>query len=280
MSKIHCYYRISDHSYHKPKLPGTDKELCFLRFLLGFPDSEITIIADRINQSQSMLETRGRGEIIQTDLGNAGSLRYALNLAIDQCDDDTIAYFAEDDYLYKNGAIDVLREGLSLADYVTLYDHPDKYTSQYDFGETSKVRKTKSTHWRYTLSTCMTFGVRASTLRHDMYYWNEQTEDEHPNDHQVFCDLNAAHRSLAVCIPGWSCHTDLTFSGVANVLLMEPWAIDQAIDWLVYTTSLVKDEMFQNMREGVLKAYYADSWQKLQMFDALNKVAANTNTQD
>lgn len=276
MSKVHCYYRISDKSYNKPKLPGASKEACFNSFSNAFPMCDVTIIADRVDQPHCFLEKRGK--IIQTDLGNAGSLRYALNLAIDECDEDTIAYFAEDDYLYRSGAIDVLREGATISDYITLYDHPDKYTSQYGYGETSKVRKTKNTHWRYTLSTCMTFGVKVSTLKHDMYFWNEQTEGEHPNDHQVFCDLNAAHRKLAVAIPGWACHTDLTFSGVANVVLMEPWAVDQMISHLEYTTSLVPDDYFQNLRRSVLLSPSADRWQRLQMLDALGQMV-NTNAQ-
>ena len=45
--------------------------------------------------------------------------------------DQTIVYFLEDDYLHRAGWADILLEAFTLdqADYVTLFDHQDKYTA-------------------------------------------------------------------------------------------------------------------------------------------------------
>lgn len=223
-------------------------------------------LSDRILGEMSWVK------IHETDLGNAGSLRYALDLAVKE-ESGKFVYFAEDDYLYRPGAFKILMEGAAIADYVTLYDHPDKYTNQYNYGEISKVRKTASTHWRYTLSTCMTFGVWADTLKWDMRFWHEQTESDCPNDHQVFADLNGGGRRLAVSIPGWACHTDLTYSGVVNHLFMEPWAIDQMVQKLDEDAKKIQDFGFHQLREAVMTANH-QPWQRLQMLDALVKMKA------
>jgi hypothetical protein len=173
---------------------------------------------------------------VETQLGNAGSLRYAMEMAVKE-EDETILYFAEDDYVYKTDSRrpigkNYLREGLGIADYVTLYDHPDKYTKMYDGGEVSKVVKTAMTHWRYTQSTCMTFGTTVKTLREDMEVWLKYTDGSHPHDHEIFTELKERGRQLAVCIPGIACHTDLTVSGSMNKILIDNWAIETAISGL------------------------------------------------
>lgn len=238
------YYRISDKGYDKPKLIGATKEVCLSNFIKAFhpvifesKDNDtpypIKIIADRCNPETEVMLKNTKLPVISTDLGNAGSLRYALADAVEKYDDDELVYFCEDDYLHRQTAPQLLQEGIQRADYVTLYDHPDKYMPQYNCGEFSKVIKTKSTHWRYTISTCMTFGTTVKTLREDMDVWLKYTDGPHPHDHYIFTELNKEKkRRLSVCIPGVACHTDLEYSIRMKQVLIDSWAIDLMVDHL------------------------------------------------
>ena len=131
------------------------------------------VIADRCGKETNKMITKTGLPMKVTDLGNAGSLHYALDLASEVCRDGELAYFVEDDYLHLGNASQLLREGMLISDYITLYDHPDKYTSIYEMGETSKVVRTNSTHWRYTISTCMTFAVKSDVLKEDYRYFQK-----------------------------------------------------------------------------------------------------------
>lgn len=232
------YYRISDQSYPKPKLPGSDKEVCLLNFVgafrtVIFGDSSagqpLRVVCDRCNpDTVDMVRACGL-PLSVTDRGNAGSFREALAMAITQPDDE-VAYFCEDDYLHHPAAPKALAEGCGRADYVTLYDHPDKYTRYYNGGEYSKVIRTDSSHWRFTVSTCMTFAAKAKTLREDWEVFLKYTDGPHPHDHAIFTELQKKGRRLAVSIPGLACHTDLTFAGHVNKVMMEPWAVDLMVE--------------------------------------------------
>jgi glycosyltransferase involved in cell wall biosynthesis len=254
------YYRISDKSYEKHKLIGTTKETCFTNFCKVFSDflQSTTIIADNCTDSTiDMLKSSGL-LIIETKDGNAGSFRTALNLAVENAEDELL-YFCEDDYFHNSKSSVLLQEGIKRADYVTLYDHPDKYTRFYDGGEFSKVIKTNSSHWRYTTSTCMTFGTKVKTLKQDMKVWNEFTSEDHPYDHFIFKKLTEEKkRRLAVCIPGAACHLDLTFSETVHHMLIEPWAIEMMIEQMEKNIEVdlkpsIFTSSFREMKDALLK---------------------------
>lgn len=276
------YYRISDQSYDKPKLIGATKEVCLANFCKAYAEvvfstledglpPPVKIIADRCNRTTlKMLKSTGL-PIIMMEKGNAGSLRATLELAIEENTDDELVYFCEDDYLHTDKSPSLLKQGIKRADYVTLYDHPDKYTSFYNGGEVSKVIKTESSHWRYTTSTCMTFGTKIKTLKEDMEVWKEFTSESHPHDHFIFKKLTEIkRRRLAVCIPGAACHTDLTFSGKVHHLLMEPWAIEMMIQQRekeIEATLENKPSSFREMKDALLKNRIG--WERLIALDAL-----------
>ena len=270
---ITCVYRISDKSYDKTKLFGGTKETCLNNFLKAFSGCKI-VIADNCTNATVQLLKNKELQVIETSLGNAGSARKAFLDATTFLGPDEIVYFAEDDYLYDSRIGDylydsrvrcsaLLEEGLTKASYATLYDHPDKYQQEYNFGEITKVVHTKSSHWRYTISTTMTFATKISTLSEDIDIWKKHTEGQHPNDHLAFCELAKKNRSLVTCIPGVACHIDLTYSAMKKQVLIEDWAI-----------KMMEQSLFEEMSDETKNKYQkiADlepSLQKLAMMSQL-----------
>jgi hypothetical protein len=273
---MHIFYRISDKSYDKPKLIGANKEVCFLNFCNVFaevifgstevpPDSgwacPMRIIADRCERKTNKMLAETGIPVTFTDKGNAGSLRFALEAAIEECPEQELIYFVEDDYLHLSKAPGLLEEGIRRGDYVTLYDHPDKYTRHYNMGEYSKVIKTASSHWRYTASTCMTFATTVGTLKDDLDVWKKYTDESHPHDHHIFTELGKKGRKLAVSIPGAACHTDLWYSGQMKQVLIDQWAIEMMIEQLEGGLS----------PDGLSMLKEKKGWERLVMLDALRQ---------
>lgn len=269
---LNLYYRISDKGYPKVKLPGATKKACLANCLQAFPDSHLYVVADRCEErTLTMLGGFFRIRTLeQSHRGNAGSLIYTIEKVIKDRLDDDLVYFVEDDYLHQPDAKKVLLEGFEQGDYVTLYDHPDKYTKCYDGGETSKVTKTQSSHWRFTVSTCMTFATRVKTLKEDYNVWKRYTVGDHPCDHQIFSELTSQGRKLAVCIPGKACHTDLAFSGAVNHLLIDSWAIEQMVQTLSLEVEGGQPTWVEELK-SVLLTSDVQGWERLKRLDAITQ---------
>lgn len=222
---MRVFLRLSNNSFAKPRI--ADKATCFENFLATFrhPGTEITIIADNVSDP----ELRGRladltatefVEVEHTSLGNAGSFLHAVTRACRECQDEEAVYLCEDDYLHLPDATKYLVEGLTLADYVTLYDCPDKYVNHCDGGpnpliehggEVTVIRRTESTHWKYTNSTTATFAALAKTLRKDRPVWTYFCANGIcPLDFLAFRHLagHSPQRNVAVCLPGRSTHCE------------------------------------------------------------------------
>lgn len=123
-------------------------------------------------------------------------------------DPETIIYIVENDYLHRPKWCEILLEGFETdADYITLYDHPDKYTDYPDLQ--SKIFVTKSCHWRTVPSTTNTFAVKYKTLMEDMdlhKYYAEFGVQGLAHDHTKFLDLGKRRRTIISSIPGYSTH--------------------------------------------------------------------------
>ena len=228
---MRVFYRVSDAAHTPPRPPGTTKVACLENCLSVFAGEEFRVIADRCGKDllEYLHHLRQQDRIAaltETDHGNSGSFREAVRQALQGDDEQALVYFVEGDYAHRAGAPALLREGIRHAEYVTLYDHPDKYRGEYGHGEVSKVIRTPSSHWRYTISTCMTFGTTVGTLRLDNDIWDRFTRGPAPEDHKAFCELRGRYQRLAVCIPGVACHMDLTYSNQAGEYLIEPWATE------------------------------------------------------
>lgn len=217
------YYRISNNSYKKVRLDHATKEYCLTNFLSFFrvPENSITLVADNVTD-EALLEFIKKApvdDIEYTSLNNAQSFKYVLNKAVN-LDPEELVYFPEDDYLYLPKAYDCLQEALQISDYVSLYDHPDKYRNYAEGGdnpfieyggEVTRVVKTDSSHWKLTNSTTMSFASRVRTLQEDIEIWHRYLQGAHPNDFQAFLDLRDKGRCLLTPLPGLSTHTEVNY---------------------------------------------------------------------
>jgi hypothetical protein len=211
-------YRISDSGYNKVKPDYINNENCLKNFCEVFSKQkhnfDIKIIADNISEATDYMIQKyiPIDDITYVSIGHgAGTFNLALDIALKEKDNEII-YFLENDYLHKPGADKILEEGFSLGyDYVSLYDHPDKYINGAnpfveDGGEVTRLMLTNSCHWKLTNSTTMTFAARVSTLKQDEAILREFTSGTHPNDFYMFLALREKQHGLITPVPGYSTH--------------------------------------------------------------------------
>jgi len=214
-------YRISDGGYKKQKPDYITKIDCFENALKHFQD--FYIIQDGEIKDENVLfnmirlaekyNVKSERKIVNVGNG-AGTFNLALDYAL-TLDDNEIVYFLEDDYIHRFGAKEVLLDAFNLpVDYVTLYDHPDKYKNPQDGGnphceglsEVSRVYCGKYSHYKTTNSTTMTFAAKVGTLREDEEILRKWTNATHPYDFEMFTELSQKGRKLVSSIPAFSTH--------------------------------------------------------------------------
>ncbi len=208
-------YRISDTGYNKVKPKYINNRNCLWNAVNVFKDAEWVIIADNTSEETNKMITQycPTVEIDQVSVGHgAGTFNLALDKAL-TFGDDEIVYFCENDYLHKPNSQKIIEEGLNEigADFVSLYDHPDKYIDGANpyvqgGGEMTRVMLSTSSHWKVTNSTTMTFASKVKTLRKVENVLREYTQGSYPRDFDMFISLyNSAHY-LVTPIPGYSTH--------------------------------------------------------------------------
>jgi len=213
-------YRISDAGYNKVKPLYINNGNCLKNAVRVFGKENFHIIADNVSEETKRIILDCDIQDTQIDyvsVGHgAGTFNLALDLALEQNDNEVI-YFLENDYLHTKNAKTIIIEGINLgADYVSGYDHPDKYIPasrggnpqiEDDGGETTKVYLTKSSHWKITNSTTMTFAAKVSTLKRDETILRKYTNMGHyPQDYKMFLELRENNAILVTSIPGVSTH--------------------------------------------------------------------------
>jgi len=133
----------------------------------------------------------------------AGHLMYEFIYAnIDNWDDNDIIYMVEDDYLHLSGwptALQNVYDVYPSLNYVSLYDHPDKYSQRY-VGLHSQIIISNYCHWRTVPSTCGTFAGRVKDFKQDKHI--------HFNlgDHNKFKLLEQANKSIVSAMPALATH--------------------------------------------------------------------------
>lgn len=226
MTEINVIYRLSDNGYNKPKFANATKLHCLENCITKFDINNMFVFVDDTNllpatkaEVERIDTTQFFGDLnYYTGGSSAGSWRHVLDYALKNfTNPDDVVYFLEDDYLHLTNSAKVLIEGLKIAEYVSLYDHNDKYIPASnggnafigdDAGELTKVFRTPSSHWKLTNSTTMTFATTMKQLREDEQVWREFTTGTHPNDFACFMKLRELNRALITPIPGISTHCE------------------------------------------------------------------------
>lgn len=209
-------YRISDAGYNKVKPGYINNENCLRNFCNVFFDYiyDIKILADNCSETTIQLIKKFIDpiNIEKVSVGHgAGTFNLALTQAL-KYDDNEVVYFVENDYLHRHGSDRILLEGFNTgASYVALYDHPDKYINGANpevegGGELTRVLLTKSSHWKITNSTTMTFASKVKTLREDEEVLRSFTQGSYPRDFEMFLALRTNSRALITPIPGYATH--------------------------------------------------------------------------
>lgn len=236
-SPVRIFYRISDFAQLTLNKAGEqvvkkrphwfDKKKCLLNCIAAFPNAEISILADNIGDETYQWLQQNCPEIPleRSNYGNgAASFRHVFAQALG-LPDEQIVYFLEDDYLHLPDSGEVIQEGFKYADYVTLFDHPDKYVNFgegkngvpgnpliTDESEETRVYLTKSTHWKITNSSTMTFAATVGVLKQDKPAFDFYCKGEFPRDYRLFRSIIDQHkRKLLLPIPGWSAHCETAF---------------------------------------------------------------------
>lgn len=212
-------YRYYEKDGKKPRPAGFSKPGSFKAFEEIFKNTPLYVFLDNSSdEARDQLQALApHAQIFPVRLGNAGNLLKALEFAA-TLPDNRIVYFVEDDYRHLPGSKEVILEGFNSGipfDYLTLYDHPDKYIDGYnkdvkDGGEVSRVFFSGSVHWKETNSTTMTFAATAGTIKKDIDVFRRFCSATIPNDYRIFNHLRKSrNRRIISSIPGYSSHCDV-----------------------------------------------------------------------
>ena len=210
----HCLF--SSISMHKKRPDGFSHKKCYQNFLqttdLNKANLNIWLDLGREGKRQDhFIDDRFPVYTVKEGTEAGSFLRLLDYVEKKAYSSDTILYFVEDDYTHKPGWVDVLLEGFQIpgVDYVTLYDHKDKYFLPMYAKLKSRIFLTASCHWRQIPSTTQTFAVRFGTFMHDLAtHRSYSLKRKISADHAKFCKLGNQGALLISCIPGWSTHSE------------------------------------------------------------------------
>ncbi len=214
----HCNF--SEVSQHKNRLSGFSRQKCYENFLSNLDKKRVnvTFLLDTFHSGDKhfVLDQTDFPVIEIKEGTETGSFLRLLDHVVSlKLDPETIIYFLEDDYLHREGWIDVLLEGFTIpeASYVTLFDHRDKYFHPLYKELTSKIFHTASCHWRTTPSTTNTYAMKYQTLMQHLPIHREFSLNRKISaDHEKFLELGRQGALLISSIPGWSTHVELNLA--------------------------------------------------------------------
>jgi hypothetical protein len=216
----HCFYSSASSKKERPQ--GFDRSKIFAHVLSSLKQHDFRIVLDE--KFRPTVDAKHFTELTcsteQIHYIEAGSepiafitqLEYVRKLMKEkQWSSNDIIVFLEDDYAVKEGWIKAIEEGLQFADYVTLYDHPDKYNKTIYPSTPCEMYVSPSAHWRTTPSTTNSFACTLSTLIQDYdehIKWSAYENMTFTLDHQKFLSLWNQGKRLVSSIPSYWSHEE------------------------------------------------------------------------
>lgn len=218
------YYRLSNQSAggHKNKLPHATKQHCLENAVAVFGKDNVVVIGDTLNEETIQMVNSLGVRLAQVSNGNgSGTFRDALDLALEENNGNDIVYLLEDDFLHKPEARAILEEGVRTYNgYVTGYDHPDKYLEKTlggnpfieSGGEVTRLVKTRSSHWKITNSTVMSFVATHNRLKTDKDLLYKYSSNKITDSFALFLELSQQHGIPCMSsVPGVSTHVEASW---------------------------------------------------------------------
>ena len=190
------------------------KEKVCLNLFSTFATNDIYVLGDNLSDDTLEFIKQLRPKHIENKVrGRKQWMVDKINFCINNFKDDDQLYLVEDDYFHLAQSDILIQEGLQHSEYVTLYDHPDKYGQHphknpeiVSLGESTTVFLTNHSHWKYTNSTTGTFACLRRTLYEDRDVWFNNLQHDGWWDYLTFIQLRSKNRKVATCIPGRSTH--------------------------------------------------------------------------
>ena len=207
--KFQVFYRTSK-IFGKNPINGVDPFITLKSLLKSFTPEEIIIICDNTTEEQYLNFAKQFPIVYKTCLGNSGS--FQLSIKLTKIHKGEIYYFVEDDHLHLPEQKTWIKAGLKLFDFISLYDHPDKYFLEMYKKLKRTIKITPLGYFTSTPSTVMTFACLASTLENSKeILLHEKLTGEtlkQPNDYNLFKVLKNHGYTLGTPIPGRSTHCE------------------------------------------------------------------------
>lgn len=214
---IHIFYRHYSVSHREEWRPHWfDYEKCYdnlLRTIHNPNNVRINIVFD--GDTDNFIRNKKFDNFFNINAGNdLDSFNQTLKIVKDlseSFDLNDIIYFLENDYLHMNGWDLIVQDFFSSrfkSNYLTLYDHYDKYHSQ----NLSEIIVTDKHHFRTTPSTCGSYLSNVETFLKDFTFHTSifeflKNKTSYPLDHAKFLTLQKITTSkLFSPIPGLSTH--------------------------------------------------------------------------
>jgi hypothetical protein len=210
--KIHIFYshyEITGTDY-KYRPNWFDYEKCFVNLLdtIEGKDIDLHLVMDGKVENNWIKKYKDRyiiHEITGGNMRDAGWQMFKLSLKLDTIKDNDLIYFLENDYLHVKGwdekVLDLFQsfEGMN---YVSLYDHGDKYWHPNYDDLVSKIFCSNTHHWRTMMSTCGSFIVSKKLWKEDCDF-HTSLEGDH---NKWLAIAEEKGRFLLTPVPGLSTH--------------------------------------------------------------------------